>query len=445
METLARDGKIVIGMVGLPARGKTYISRKVARYLNWLGFKCGVFNIGEYRRMICGTKECTADFFDPANNEAVKARNECANMALQDLIKFLNEGGDVAIYDGTNTSIERRTMVKHLLQEKLPSHHLMWIESICNDDQIIEANIKKTKLSSPDYKDVETEQATKDFKERIEQYNKRYEELSKDNDGEDTSYIKLYNVGSQFVMNNITGYIESKVVSFLMNLHIVPRPIYFTRHGESLFNVEDRVGGDPDLSEKGYKYANKLAQFFSAEKESGRFNEKTNILTSTLKRAVTTANLACGAIKKPLSLKALDELNSGTCDGMSYAEIAKKWPLEDEERKSDKLRYRYPRGESYLDVIQRIEPMIFEIERSKEPVIVVAHQAVIRCLYAYFSKHDIVEIPYISIPLHTVIKLLPDTYFAHETNYKIDVETGAVEEIVVTKYTLIEDYRSVKA
>ena len=172
-------------------------------------------------------------------------------------------------------------------------------------------------------------------------------------------------------MNNITGYIESKVVSFLMNLHIVPRPIYFTRHGESLFNVEDRVGGDPDLSEKGYKYANKLAQFFGAEKEAGRFNEKTNILTSTLKRAMTTANLACGAIKKPLCLKALDELNSGTCDGMSYAEIARKWPLEDEERKSDKLRYRYPRGESYLDVIQRIEPMIFEIERSKEPVIVV--------------------------------------------------------------------------
>lgn len=22
---------------------------------------------GEYRRMICGTKECTADFFDPTN------------------------------------------------------------------------------------------------------------------------------------------------------------------------------------------------------------------------------------------------------------------------------------------------------------------------------------------------------------------------------------------
>lgn len=37
-------------MVGLPARGKTYISRKICRYLNWLGFKSRVFNIGNYRR-----------------------------------------------------------------------------------------------------------------------------------------------------------------------------------------------------------------------------------------------------------------------------------------------------------------------------------------------------------------------------------------------------------
>lgn len=41
---------MVIGMVGLPARGKTYISRKICRYLNWLGFKSRVFNIGNYRR-----------------------------------------------------------------------------------------------------------------------------------------------------------------------------------------------------------------------------------------------------------------------------------------------------------------------------------------------------------------------------------------------------------
>ncbi len=31
-------------------------------------------------------------------------------------------------------------------------------------------------------------------------------------------------------------------------------------------------------------------------------------------------------------------------------------------------------GESYLDVIQRLEPVIIEMEREKEYVVVVAHQ-----------------------------------------------------------------------
>jgi hypothetical protein len=34
----------------VPARGKTYISKKIYRFLNWLGFKTQVFNVGNYRR-----------------------------------------------------------------------------------------------------------------------------------------------------------------------------------------------------------------------------------------------------------------------------------------------------------------------------------------------------------------------------------------------------------
>ena len=40
----------VICMVGLPARGKTYIAKKLCRYLNWIGITTRVFNVGEYRR-----------------------------------------------------------------------------------------------------------------------------------------------------------------------------------------------------------------------------------------------------------------------------------------------------------------------------------------------------------------------------------------------------------
>ena len=40
----------VVVMVGLPARGKTFVSKKLVRYLNWIGIRSRVFNVGEYRR-----------------------------------------------------------------------------------------------------------------------------------------------------------------------------------------------------------------------------------------------------------------------------------------------------------------------------------------------------------------------------------------------------------
>jgi len=69
----------------------------------------------------------------------------------------------------------------------------------------------------------------------------------------------------------------------------------------------------------------------------------------------------------------LDEINAGVCDGLSIEEIAKKFPFVKEERNKDKLGFHYPRGESYIDLVQRIEPLIFEIERSQDPIIIVAH------------------------------------------------------------------------
>ncbi|KAJ5264045.1 hypothetical protein N7505_007966, partial [Penicillium chrysogenum] len=42
--------KLVIVMVGLPARGKSYITKKLARYLNWLQHDTEIFNVGQRRR-----------------------------------------------------------------------------------------------------------------------------------------------------------------------------------------------------------------------------------------------------------------------------------------------------------------------------------------------------------------------------------------------------------
>jgi hypothetical protein len=115
--------------------------------------------------------------------------------------------------------------------------------------------------------------AMDDFLARIENLKKIYEELSIEKDGKvqfrnswiilkDTSFIKLYDFSQRININAITGYLESKIVSYLMNIHMISRPIYFSRHGESEYNHEDRIGGDPDLTQRGYAYAKKLNQFF---------------------------------------------------------------------------------------------------------------------------------------------------------------------------------------
>jgi len=113
----------------------------------------------------------------------------------------------------------------------------------------------------------------------------------------------------------------------------------------------------------------------------------------------------------------LDELYAGTCDGMTYKEIQDVYPDEFGRRQADKLSYRYPRGESYMDVTLRLEPLAQEMERIREPLLIVGHQGILRILYAYFMGLDRKEAPYVSIPLNNVIELTPHAYGCHEKRY----------------------------
>jgi broad specificity phosphatase PhoE len=46
---------------------------------------------------------------------------------------------------------------------------------------------------------------------------------------------------------------------------------------------------------------------------------------------------------------------------LTYSEIKEKYPELYKEREVEKLKFRYPSGESYLDVIGRLEPLIYWI------------------------------------------------------------------------------------
>lgn len=93
------------------------------------------------------------------------------------------------------------------------------------------SNILEVKTTSPDYKGQDPEAAARDFRNRIRNYEKVYQTI--DEDEKDLTYVKLINVGRQVVVNQIRDYLQSRVVYYLMNLHIKPRSIWLSRVGKS--------------------------------------------------------------------------------------------------------------------------------------------------------------------------------------------------------------------
>ncbi|XP_002991023.2 6-phosphofructo-2-kinase/fructose-2,6-bisphosphatase [Selaginella moellendorffii] len=401
--------QLAIVLVGLPARGKTFTAVKLTRYLRWLGHDTKHFNVGKYRRLKHGCTQA-ADFFRGDNQEGVDARNEVAILAMEDMFSWMDAGGQIGVFDATNSTKERRNLILKLAEDKCK---VIFLETICKDQSIIDRNINLKIQQSPDYADqTDYNVALKDFKARLENYEKVYETV------DEGSYIKMIDTvtgqGGQIQINAISGYLPGRIVFFLVNTHITPRPIFLTRHGESMYNLTGQIGGDPPLSDAGEQYAIQLASFIGKQLKS---EVTASIWTSTLQRTSLTAHHIVRFPK--VQWRALDEINAGICDGMTYEEIGKKMPDEYLARKLDKLRYRYPRGESYLDVIQRLEPVIIELERQRAPVVVIAHQAVLRSLYAYFADKPLKEIPHIEVPLHTVIEIQMGVTGIQEKRYKL--------------------------
>ncbi|CRK89502.1 CLUMA_CG003245, isoform A [Clunio marinus] len=422
----------VIAMVGLPARGKTYIAKKLSRYLNWIGINTRVFNLGEYRRNVTQAYR-NHDFFRTDNNAAMTIRTNCAKHALEDVVQWLEMGGgEVAVFDATNSTYERRRMIEEIVV-KQKKFKLFFVESICDDPNLIEQNIIEVKVSSPDYTNMNTDEAMNDFRLRIEHYQEKYQPLH-ETEEKDFSYMKIYNTGEKIIIHKHEGHIQSRIVYFLMNIHITKRTIYLTRHGESEHNLKGLIGGDADLSVRGKLYAEALAEFIKEQNIEGL-----RVWTSWLKRTIQTV----AEVKAPQERwKALNEIDAGICEEMTYEEIQKKHPDDFRARDQNKFSYRYPRGESYEDVVVRLEPVMMELERQGN-VLVVSHQAVLRCVLAYFLDKPASELPYLKVPLHTVIKLTPVAYgFSSEStlfNEKIAPPINSSGNIPIISSTNVPD------
>ncbi|KAL7511968.1 hypothetical protein ACHAXN_008925 [Cyclotella atomus] len=433
--------KLIIIMCGLPATGKTHIANRIVRYLSFfLDIPAKIFNVGDYRRKLHGA-QLPANFFDHSNEEFMAKRLQACDMALHDLIDFMKQDGvRVGVLDSTNSNHSRRAHIRDTL--KSLECKVVVLESIIDKEDVLESNIRNIHLNTPDYKGIDAAAALKDFQKRRENYFDVYEHV----DNKDGSHIKIIN-NETFVVHNVRGYLSQKVVHFVMNLHLLPREFYLSRHGQSEYNLVGKIGGDSGLTEAGLEYARRLADFAKdvvAKKlvvDEVTGEEKSEVRparlwTSTLRRTKETAqfikqesvtfkwdnNDEGNRLVKWIQFRGrarrnLDELYAGVCDGLTYQEIKERFPEEFARRQEDKLTYRYPRGESYMDVTLRLEQIVMDIERTREPILIVAHQGIHRLLYAYFMGLPREQAPFVSIPLNTVIELRPNAYGCDEKRY----------------------------
>jgi len=331
------------------------------------------------------------------------------------------EMGRVAIFDSTNVSREfRHTVVEELRAVVQSRSNVIMVESVLEDPLMIEHNIRATEAHMPDYKEFASrEEVVADYTARILNFASRYEPLGDEDKA--CSWIKTVDGGQQVMLNKIFGYLPGRIASFVMNLHTHPKQILLSRHGQSEYNLHQKIGGDSSLTPHGRDYAAALAKHVH-ENVLSRY-PKARLWTSTLRRTIETGSLIGHEemlvdgqpwiAMRPRQWHALDEIHAGIFDGMTYEEIEERDPEEFAMRKKNKLGYRYPRGESYLDVLQRLDTIVHELERQRDPVLIISHQGILRIIYAYFMIEEVKtreESPHVAIPLNTIKVLRPHAY-----------------------------------
>eukprot|EP01012_Entosiphon_sulcatum_P015650 TRINITY_DN2060_c0_g1_i1.p1 TRINITY_DN2060_c0_g1~~TRINITY_DN2060_c0_g1_i1.p1 ORF type:complete len:581 (-),score=55.78 TRINITY_DN2060_c0_g1_i1:201-1922(-) len=398
---------LAIILVGLPARGKSFISRRICRWLNWKGVLCSIFNVGEYRRQILGGNH-DASFFDPKNDNAVRLRREMAQRAMDDVKEWVSQRGRVGILDATNTTRDRRQWVLRELGPILPSDRILFLESVCDDPSVLAGNIQ-SKLTNKDYVSVEPTAAAADFVARVKEYEKVYEPLSTEDEGE-LSFIQTVNLGSALHVNRVHGGLPIKITYFLMYLNPFPGTIYLTRCGETEFEVSNRLGSGP-LTSRGRLFGKALAKFFAKE---GNQAAQLHVWTSTMDSARHNVNTLARELRRSTGTEVitrywqcLEEMSYGECEGKSPEEAQRDYPKTLASQRRDPYHVAWPRGENYRHVCVRLEPVILEAEHNSSTLLILAHPDVCRGLYAYLRHLPAEDAATVDFPRNTVFQFSP--------------------------------------
>jgi broad specificity phosphatase PhoE/predicted kinase len=382
-----KNNKLYIVMVGLPARGKSTMANKIKEDLRNDSVKARIFNNGDLRRKLFPMNTSIAEFYNPEDREGMAIREKIAMINMEGARNYLRDGGDVAILDATNVSLARRKKIQAYLND----YPILFIECINNNEEILDASIRR-KIDTSEFRHLTKEEAIKTFEKRILYYVSIYTPLKME-----SNFIKIDSLYKKVMQEEIKDNLPyyDQIRDFLVMDTV--KHLYLIRHGETYFNLENRIGGDSPLTGNGRLQAKALAEYFSKK-------EIPLIFTSDKKRTIQTAEPIKALQKKCtiIPLAEFDEIDSGICESMSYEEIRREMPDIYKARKKDKYNYIYPEGEGYATMKQRIDRgvnKVLYLSGTSKNIMIIGHRAANRMILSHFLFRREEDVPYIYIPM----------------------------------------------
>ena len=168
---------------------------------------------------------------------------------------------------------------------------------------------------------------------------------------------------------------------------------YFSRHGQTLANVEGRFQGktvDTPLTSVGVEQARAIGQILKSNVKDVAALPKVASpfprACRTMEIVLTTLGLPAAAFTKDARLS---EIDLGDWDGLTKAEARALDPAAFDEREADKWNVRVPGGrETYKDVAERAASFVGELSNDTFAVSHGAFTRILRGLFAGLNAHQ---------------------------------------------------------
>jgi len=177
--------------------------------------------------------------------------------------------------------------------------------------------------------------------------------------------------------------------------------LILVRHGQSVYNLENRFTGNLDIN------LTKLGEQEALNAGDKLLNFKFDLAyTSTLVRAQESLNIILKEIHQTdciiIQNDALNERNYGNLQGLNKDETIAKFGQEQVDIWRRSYETRPPDGESLEDTFNRTVPFykqVIEPElRLQKNILIVAHGNSLRALMMYLENISVLEIPNLNIP-----------------------------------------------